>query len=74
MGRRKKSKRRRTDPNSVFESPETFLTAEERRERLEALVKQTADIARDLNAAMAAEKERDEERLTRSLQAVQEEL
>ncbi len=60
LGRCKKSDRKRTDPNSVFESPETFLTAEERRESPDALVKQTADIARDLNAAGATEKERDE--------------
>lgn len=58
LGRKAKSKRRRTDPDSVFDAPQDFLTAVERRERLDALVKQTAEIANNLNSAMATEKER----------------
>ena len=56
--KKKQSRRRRTDPNSVFEmdEPQHGLTERERKERLEALVKQSAEVAQKLNEAMAAEK------------------
>lgn len=62
--KKKRKIRRRTNPRSVFHVEETShdLTQQERKERLEALVKQSADVAQKLNEAMAAEKQRNEER------------
>lgn len=59
---KKKTARRRTNPNSLFdvEAPENILSEQEKRARLEALVKQSEDVTKKLNEAMAAEKERNQ--------------
>lgn len=60
--KKKKVTRRRTNPHSMFEieAPENLLTEQERRARLDALVKQSEEVAKKLNEAMAAEKERNQ--------------
>lgn len=49
----KNQRRKRTRPRSVFDAGDTELTVRKRRERLDLLVKQSAEIARDLHRVMA---------------------